>query len=156
MLFRSIYRSNPGSNIAYTTPSFGGFSGGLSYSLDGSKNEVLGLSLSYANGPLAVNFGYQDQEDFAIAVLADTTSPEEFEASVLDGNLPAKFTSVNGSYDFGAFKLLGGFGRVSGDFAKAKDYFIGADVPLASNIVVSAGYAISDVEIGRASCRARE
>lgn len=150
ILVSRLYVSNPGSNIAYTTPSFGGFSGGLSYSLDGSKNEVVGLSLSYANGPLAVNLGYQDQEDFAIAALAqivaDGGSVDDVEEAVLGGTVPTKLTTINGSYDFGSFKLLGGFGRVSSDFVDGKDYFIGADLPLASNIVVSAGYAVSDVD----------
>lgn len=146
ILASRFYVSNPGSNIAYTTPSFGGFSGGLSYSLDGSKNEVIGLSLSYANGPLAVNLGYQDQEDFANAVLAATTTVDEFEAALADGNVPAQFTTINASYDFGSFKLLGGFANVSTDAADAKDYFIGVDVPVASNIVVSAGYAVTDID----------
>lgn len=137
ILASRFYNSNPGSNIAYTTPSFGGFSGGLSYSLDGSKNEVIGLSLSYANGPLAVNLGYQDQEDFANAAIALDPASEE---------VPGQFTTVNASYDFGSFKLLGGFGNVSTDAADAKDFFIGVDVPVASNIVVSAGYAVTDID----------
>lgn len=151
ILASRFYVSNPGSNIAYTTPSFGGFSGGLSYSLDGSKNEVIGLSLSYANGPLAVNLGYQDQEDFANAVLVGIIDNggtlEDVANAVADGNVPAQFTTVNASYDFGSFKLLGGFANVSIDGgADAKDYFFGADVPVASNVVVSAGYAVSDVD----------
>lgn len=154
ILASRFYISNPGSNITYTTPSFGGFSGGLSYSLDGSKNEVLGLSLSYANGPLAVNLGYQDQEDFATAAIVANVADGTYTGTVdqiakkalLDGNVPAQFTTVNASYDFGSFKLLGGFANVSTDAEDAKDYFIGVDVPVASNVVVSAGYAVTDID----------
>ena len=124
----SSYVSNPGSNIYYATPSFGGVSGAVSYSLDGSKNEVVSLHVKYENGPIYVGFGYQDQVDFA-AASASTT------------DLADKFTRLNGSYDFGSFKLLAGYGKVKN--ADVTEYSIGADVPLAANLVLSAGYASS-------------
>lgn len=139
ILASRFYVSNPGSNISYVSPSFGGVSGGISYSLDGSKNEVVSVSLSYANGPLAVNFGYQDQEDYGVAsIIADPTSEV----------LPATFTTLNASYDFGPAKLLAGYGQAKIDLTgdKSNDYFIGADVPLATNLVLSAGYAVSDID----------
>lgn len=118
------YSANPGNNIKYTTPSFGGFTAAVSYSLDGSKNDVQSYALGYANGPVAVSIGYQDDSE----VGSD------------------KYTVLSGSYDFGMVKLLAGYGRTSaGD---DKDYFVGADVPLASNIVLSAGYASSKPAAG--------
>ncbi len=124
----SNYISNPNSNIYYATPSFGGISGAVSYSLDGSKNEVVSLHVKYENGPIYVGFGYQDQEDFA-------------NASASTDDKADKFTRLNGSYDFGSFKLLAGYGKVKN--ADVTDYSIGADVPLSSSLVLSAGYASS-------------
>lgn len=124
----SEYISNPGSNIYYATPSFGGFSGAVSYSLDGSKNEVVSLHVKFENGPIYVGLGYQDQEDFA-------------NASASTDDKADKYTRLNGSYDFGSFKLLAGYGKVKN--ADATEYSIGADVPLSSNLVLSAGYASS-------------
>jgi predicted porin len=117
------YISNPTGNIAYTSPSFGGFTGYVSYSLP-STTKVMSFAAAYAAGPIGVNFGYQDDSDAG-------------------GD---KYTTINGSYDFGVAKLLAGWGKTKagGD----KDYFIGVDVPVASNVVVSAGYAVSKPAAG--------
>ena len=118
------YNSNPYSNIAYISPNFGGFQGYVSYSLP-SDTKVMSLGATYAAGPFAVAFGYQDESD---RPLGD------------------KYTTINGSYDFGMAKLLAGWGKTkNGD---DKDYFIGLDVPVASNVVVSAGYAVSKPAAG--------
>ena len=119
------YADNPGSTIKYTSPSFGGFSGGLSYSMDGDSTvseDVVDFSVSYGAGPVAVNFAYQVQNN--------TTD--------------AKYTALNGSYDFGMAKLLASYGQEKIGAAKATDYQIGVDVPLSSAMVLSAGYAYSE------------
>lgn len=117
------YTFSPTSNILYVSPSFGGFQGYVSYSLP-SSTKVMSLGATYANGPVAVAFGYQDDSD-------------------VGGD---KYTTINGSYDFGMAKLLAGWGKTkNGD---DKDYFIGVDVPVASNVVVSAGYAVSKPAAG--------
>ncbi len=121
------YVSNPGSNIYYASPSFGGVSGAVSYSLDGTKNAVTSVHVKYEGGPIYVGFGYQDDTEVATA----------------------KFTRLNGSYDFGSFKLLAGYGQTNETvLADSTDLSIGADVPLASNIVLSAGYASSKADGG--------
>lgn len=133
------YNSNPGSNIYYATPSFGGVSGAVSYSLDGSKNEVLAAHVKYENGPIYVGFAYQDDVDFgkkynldnAVAIATDPSKKKSAD----------KYTRLNGSYDFGSFKLLAGYGKVK--IADVTEYSIGADVPVASNLVLSGGYASS-------------
>lgn len=119
------YNSNPGSNIYYASPVFGGISGAVSYSLDGSKNAVTSVHVKYEGGPIYVGFGYQDDTEVATA----------------------KFTRLNGSYDFGSFKLLAGYGKTNETItADSTDWSIGADVPLASNLVLSAGYASSKAD----------
>ncbi len=119
------YISNPGSNIYYASPSFGGVSGAVSYSLDGSKNAVTSVHVKYEGGPIYVGFGYQDDTEVATA----------------------KFTRLNGSYDFGSFKLLAGYGKTNETVAAdSTDWSIGADVPLSANLVLSAGYASSKAD----------
>jgi predicted porin len=117
------YISNPTGNIAYMTPNFGGFSGYASYSLP-STSKVMSLAASYAAGPVAVAFGYQDDNDAG-------------------GD---KYTTINGSYDLGVAKVLAGWGMT--DAGDDKDFFVGVDVPVASNVVVSAGYAVSKPGVG--------
>lgn len=119
-IWKSVgYISNPGSNLYYATPSFGGISGAVSYSLDGSKQDVTAFHVKYEGGPIYAGLAYQDDSDRG-------------------GD---KFTRLNGSYDLGVAKILAGYGKVKN--ADVTEYSIGADVPLASNLVLSAGYASS-------------
>jgi len=123
-----IYAANPGNTIKYTSPSFGGFSGGFSYSMDEKsavKKDVTDFSLSYAAGPMAANFAYQVQGDFRA-----TTDD-------------LKITTVNGSYDLGMAKLLASYAQSKVNTAKATEYQIGVDVPMSSALTLSAGYAHS-------------
>lgn len=112
------YTSNPGSNIYYASPSFGGISGAVSYNLDGNKKPVKSMHVKYEGGPIYVGAAYQDERDVTAK----------------------RYARLNGSYDLGSFKLLAGYGKVSGG---VQEYSFGADVPLASNLVLSAGVASS-------------
>jgi predicted porin len=112
--------------IYYASPSFGGFSAAASYNLEqvaGSQN-VLSLAANYEAGPLAVGVVYQDEGD----------------------NANETQTRFNAAYDFGAFKLMGGYGMVDAAVNDTKQYTIGADMPLASNLVLSAGIASSKTD----------
>lgn len=112
------YTSNPGSNIYYASPSFGGISGAVSYNLDGNKKPVKSVHVKYEGGPIYVGAAYQDERDVTAR----------------------RYARLNGSYDLGSFKLLAGYGKVSGGI---QEYSFGADVPLAANLVLSAGVASS-------------
>ncbi len=120
------YNANPGSNLYYATPDFGGASGAISYTRNGSGNDLVSLHVKYEGGPLFVGFAYQDESDF-----------------VVGGD---KFTRLNGTYDFGSFKLLAGYGRTN--LTKNTDLSIGADVPLSANLTLSAGYASTKAKGG--------
>jgi len=125
LVVNSIYASNPGNSIKYVSPSFGGFSGGFSYSLDetnGVSEDVVDFSVSYAAGPIAANFAYQVQND--------TTD--------------LKLTALNGSYDLGMAKLLASYGQAKFGAEKTTEYQLGVDVPLSSALTLSAGYTSSD------------
>ena len=112
--------------IYYASPSFGGFSAAASYNLEqvpGSQN-VLSLAANYEAGPLALGVAFQDEGD-----AADETQ-----------------TRFNAAYDFGSFKLMGGYGMVDAAGVDTKQFTIGADMPLAANLVVSAGIASSKTD----------
>jgi len=121
------YKSNPTDAIKYVSPSFGGFSGGFSYSLDetnGVKKNQTDFSLSYAAGPIAANFAYEIQGDD-------------------DGTTDLKLTGLNGSYDLGMAKLIASFGQAKLGALKSTDVQFGVDVPLSAALTLSAGYAQS-------------
>jgi predicted porin len=126
--------------VKYTTPSFGGFTGSFSYSFGEDKtastkaSKLYSLSGLYENGPIAVGVGY---------LKADT--------DVLGfGVADASATRLAGSYDLGVAKLLATYGRGKASFAgltdKATEWELGADVPLASNLALSVGYARTSVK----------
>lgn len=126
------YQANPANTIKYQSNTYGGFSAAASYSLGEDKNmpamgdasNVIALSGQYASGPLAVALGHQQ---------------EKFQADAQD---KSKFTTLNGSYDLGSFKLLGDYTHSKFDDAnKSNDWSIGAQVPLASNLLLSGGYS---------------
>ena len=122
MLSGRDYIGNPNNGFKYTTPSFGAFSGAVSYSLDESaatKANVTAFHLKYADGPIYAGLAYQDEGDTA----------------------DIKYTRINGSYDFGAAQLLLTYGRVKESAGAANEYSIGVNVPLSPALAVSAAYA---------------
>lgn len=126
----ATYNDKPKNAFKYVSPSFGGFSGGFTYSLDettGSKENQTDFSLSYAAGPIAANFAYEIQGD------AGSSAP----------GADVKLTALNGSYDLGVAKLLASYGQAKDGSAKSTDFQFGADVPLSSALTLSAGYAQS-------------
>lgn len=125
----AAYNDKPKNAFKYVSPSFGGFSGGFTYSLDettAAKANQTDFSLSYAAGPIAANFAYEIQGDQGTAPGADI-----------------KLTALNGSYDLGVAKLLASYGQAKDGSAKSTDFQFGADVPLSSALTLSAGYAQS-------------
>lgn len=124
-LTNALYIWNPNNGIKFTSNKFGGFSFGGTYALDekatGASEDIFALSASYAGGPLALNLGYQ------------------LENNVVD----RKFFTVNGSFDLGMAKLLASYGETKEGSAKANDYQIGVDVPVGAALTLSAGYARS-------------
>ena len=119
----ALYNDKPKNAFKYVSPSFGGFSGGFTYSLDentAAKKNQTDFSVSYGAGPIAANFAYEVQGDAS-------------------GSDDLKLTALNGSYDLGVAKLLASYGqaKLAGD--KATDFQFGADIPLSSALTLSAG-----------------
>jgi len=137
-VFKSTkYNPRTGNAIFYSTPNFSGFTGEVMYSLGEDKTlttsatSATSVSLAYAAGPLAVQFGYQVEDIVNItAASAD-----------------AKFTRLGASYDFGAAVLKATYGKVknvaSAANSDATDYQLGVDVPVSATLTLSGSYARS-------------
>jgi predicted porin len=152
-----FYEDNPNNTIRYNTPSFGGFTGAIAYSLgedratspNNSASSLVSLSVNYANGPIVVGFAHQNQKVEGINGLDSTGG------IALSGAATGKTTYnlLNGSYDFGFLKLVGGVNqvKVSPDgFAdlKANEFNIGVDVPVGAGFDLGVGLARSKTESG--------
>ena len=139
------YEDKPGNSIYYSTPSISGFSAAASYSFGENKaNAVAGppavaaqdagkitsVNVKYAGGPVAAALSHQQQK-------------------ANDNATTAKFTQLNGSWDFGVVKLLGAYGQVKnfGIADKSREYQLGVDVPLGSALTVSGGVARSKITL---------
>ncbi|MCW2311882.1 porin [Rhodoferax antarcticus] len=167
------YEDRTNNSIKYITPNFGGFSGSFTYSLgedktaDNSASDIMSLGAQYAAGPLMVNFAHQSQKQKG-ANAKFSAVPGFIAGLVFDGqtigadilaevspNVDGKTTYnlINGSYDLGMVKLVAGYNQVKQSLdevdgsAKAKEYNLGFEAPLAANLKVGAGYSQSKVEV---------
>jgi len=129
------YSANPGNTVYYSTPTFGGFAGAVSYALaedprDGVtvSTSVSSFNVTYGAGPVAVQLGYQLEDNHTAAN-------------------DKKFTRLGGSYDFGVVVAKATYGKVANvgnvDGADVSEYQLGVDVPLSSALTLSASYASS-------------
>ncbi|WP_439112902.1 porin [Hydrogenophaga sp.] len=126
------YTARPKNNFKYISPSFGGFSGAISYSLDENgavKQNVTSMQANYASGPLFVGVAHQI----------------DFEGGAFD----PRFTRINASYDLGVATVLASYGLVSQTAMlapktteKTNEFSIGANVPMGA-LTLSGGVAYS-------------
>lgn len=153
------YEDNPSNTIRYNSPNFGGFSGAIAYSLGedraasvtGSTSSLVSFSLNYANGPIVAGFAHQNQKVESAAVLASFDSTGLLADLGVTGK--TSYNLLNGSYDFGFLKLVGGLNQVKISpvgFAdvKANEWNLGVDVPVGAGFDVGAGVARSKVKSG--------
>lgn len=135
-----------GSSIAqvyYATPEMGGISGAVGMNLSGNKaaNDITSFHVKYASGPIYVGMAYQNEKTGGFA------------------GTDRKHTLVNASYDLGMAKLLASYRNVKNPIeairlnSTSDEYQIGADVPVGSNLTLSAGYAFSKTKVTAGSTR---
>ena len=117
--------------ITYTTPDMGGFNGSLGYTFgevagDTSAKSAWGAQLGYVNGPLDVQFGYNDADQ------STTTGVKQSDT---------KIALIGTTYDFGVLKLHGAYGQKKLDSdttapdIKVKSALIGVTVPFGANAI---------------------
>ena len=127
------YTANPSNGIKYASPTYAGFNGAVSYAADekaATGVEVTAAALQYANGPFAAAFAYQTEQA--------TTA----------GAKAVEYTNLNASYNLGVVTVKGVYAqRDDNNGTKDKEYQIGVDYPVASNLVLSAGYASSEDKV---------
>lgn len=125
--------------IKYTSPSFSGFNAKAAYTFgeqtgDNGAGAGYGLGVGYANGPLNVQFAYNNQDTSAVVAPFATTSK-------------LKNTLLGATYDFGIFKLHGAYADTKNEFvvgeSKARNYLLGASVKLGAGTLL-ASYATND------------
>jgi predicted porin len=134
--------------ISYISNNYGGFSGAIGYRFgeqagDNTANRGYGLQLGYANGPLAVQFGYDNQQ-YSGLINGDGDFVAGPATGGVDGNV--KDALLGATYDFGAFKLHGAYGQRKVDASaaaagfngiaedqKIRSYIIGATVPFGAS-----------------------
>lgn len=135
--------------VSYTTPSFNGFNASIQYALGENKTDTasadsaMGLSATYAAGPVGVQFVYQ-VESCKVANRVTGT----YAVACSGGTDDRKFTFLGGEYDFGAAVLKASYGRATSIAGKSgadsNEYQIGVDMPVSSALVLSASYARGD------------
>ena len=133
------YTSRVNNSIAYTSPSFSGFSGAVVYSFGENKNTVgnvngdatdnASVHIKYANGPLLVGYAYQQEKQAVVGGVQDKN----------------KYNLVGATYDFGVVKLNGSYNQAKNNTFKDKEYQVGVAVPFGA-AAISAGYAHSKSE----------
>jgi predicted porin len=123
------YQGRGDNAIKYDTPNFGGISGGLMYALGENKTATVGAGsqlsahIKYANGPLAVGFGFQNEKATGAAIAT-------------------KHNAISAAYDLGVVALSGGFNNTKNGGTKDTDYSLGVTMPLGA-AAISAGFASS-------------
>lgn len=130
------YGDRANNQIRYESPSFGGFSAGFSYGLDEQtapvKRDVTAVNVRYKAGKLDVGYGYQENAN-------------EVAASNLE------FNTLGAAYDFGSFRLSGGWNQVKNQASRKSDsYSIGAIVPVGA-FDLSMGYSTAKAKQGSAT-----
>jgi predicted porin len=160
------YNDRPANSLKYISPEIAGFSGSLTYGLGEDKNKnangkassVLSLGAQYANGPIFVGFGHQAEkagEGTALGALSTINNLLDVigePALVAPAGTKVTYNLLNGSYDLGVAKLVGGYNQVKGTTpgvtgsVKANEFNLGVEVPLAANLNLGAGYAQSKIE----------
>lgn len=167
------YNDKFSNSIKYITPEFAGFSGSLTYSFgedktnENSASDQLSLGVQYANGPLFVGFAHQTQKQRGAKGVFSAASSGALNGAVLAfydidndlldtlvGSIEGKTTYnlINGSYDFGVAKIVGGYNQAKQTFLgeagslKANEWNLGVEVPLAPNLSGGFGYASSKLK----------
>lgn len=138
--------------VTWHSQNYAGFSGSVGYIFgetedDNSANSGWGARLGYANGPLAVQFAYQKQNESTAATdagfaLNPVTGVIDPVAATAATDADTKTALLGATYDFGAFKLHGLYGEkkydaglVNAADVKVRTGLVGVTVPFGASAV---------------------
>jgi predicted porin len=130
--------------IRFDSANYNGFSAAVAYGLGENKNvfnadpvkdqtgkdatDNVALHVKYVNGPLAVGYAHQTEEQLA-------------------GVASTKYNLLGASYDFGVAKLTGSYNKVkAAASAEDTEYQVGVSAPVGP-VVLFAGYAHAKAEV---------
>ncbi|MGQ3002771.1 MAG: porin [Hydrogenophaga sp.] len=123
----AAYVARPNNQIRYDSPSFGGFSAGLTYALDedvAGTPKVTAIGARYRAGNLDLGVAHQDEDQ---PLLVNDR----------------QHTTVGATYNFGPARLSAQYQNVkAGDNRKDNEMALGVSVPL-GNLELTAGYSRS-------------
>ena len=113
------YGDRASNQIRYESPSFGGVSFGLSHGFDETANvsdDVTAFNIRYKAGNLDIGAAYQENaQQNALGALGSTN----------------KYSTVAGAYNFGAFRVSGGWNQAkTSTNLKANTYTVAANAPV--------------------------
>lgn len=167
------YAATVDNQLYYAMPAMGGFSGAVSYALGEGKaattanpvnvsaGSVFALNVQYAQGPFMVGFAHQKEKTDnklglgALTGINDLLTQVGVPAAnrlVAPAGSTAQYNLLTGSYDLRVVKLLASYNKATlndttGD-VDFKEFQLGADVPLASNMTLALGYGESKADAG--------
>jgi predicted porin len=133
------YQGRGDNAVKYDTPNFGGISGGLMYAFGENKapgvnaGSQVSAHIKYANGPLAVGYGFQNEKATGNAVAT-------------------KHNAISAAYDLGVVALSGGYNNTKRTGTSDRDFSFGVEMPLGA-AAISVGYANSRSKTGAATLK---
>ncbi len=122
------YGDRASNQIRYESPVFSGVTFGVSYGFDEEaspvKKDVVAYNLRYKAGNLDVGVAHQENSQ------AGFNATPALSYLITDD---LKYTTVAGAYNFGSFRVSGGWNQAKQDVAngiKANTYTVGVNVPV--------------------------
>ena len=121
--------------VTYFTPAMGGFNAQLSYAPGENRapgvsaSRYAGLGVGYANGPLNIQYAYEDMKTTR-PVAALNTGP----VGTTDAHI------IGASYDFGVVRPYAAYGRGSAPTGRDRSWSLGAFAPVGP-ATLQLGYA---------------
>jgi predicted porin len=150
-----LYAADPlartDNTVSYSTANFNGFSASVSYGFgetagNNSDKRNVGVGAQYANGPINVQFAYQDSNTVDFGLDAYKSVAKVYNS----GKTDLKTAFIGGTYDFGVAKAHLAYGDTkleqAGKSVKDRNWLVGVSAPVGAAGTVLASYVRNDVK----------